>query len=220
MTLDDRIRSVRRRVTQIAAERDVAVRRARELTEQAQKARASATDHSEALPLVISIVRAFRKSSIDRLEKPGSAALRAVFERNYGFCFEQEERRGQVELTPMVVALDGKPVPPVDSMGGGMVDVVSLTLRPVLWGEQPKRSDPVMVLDEPAHAVNSEHGVRNLSRVFRKLSKTMGLQYIIVTNRPLLAAAADRIFNLTNPTDFDTQIEVVTSGEAPSHGQT
>lgn len=217
--MNDRVVHLRRRIDQAAARRDVVRERVEELETSAAEAVQAAQDWADALPVVTGIARSFRRSKIDGLEKPGTAALRAVFEKPYGFRFSEEERRGQIELTPMVVALDGKPVRPRDTMGGGIIDVASVTLRPVLWAEQKKRTDPVMVLDEPAHAVNSEHGMRNLSAILRKLSKSLGLQYLIVTNRPALGAAADRIFNLTNPTGFDTQVEVVSGTSVPSHGQ-
>lgn len=217
--MSDRAAQLRRRLDQAVARRDVVRDRAAALETESTRATRSAQDYADALPVVSGIVQSFRRSSIEKLEKPGTAALRAVFERPYGLKFEQVERRGQVEVTPMVVALDGKPVRPKSSMGGGIVDVCSVTLRPVLWAEQPNRTDPVMLLDEPAHAVNSEHGMRNLSEILRKLSMSLGLQYVIVTNRPALGAAADRIFNLTNPTGFDTQVEVVSGTSVSSHGQ-
>lgn len=217
--MSDRIAQVRRRLDQAVARRDVMRERVAALEVEAASAARSAQDHADAVPVATGIARAFRRSKIADLEKPGTAALRAVFERPYGFKLEQEEKRGQVEVTPMVVALDGKPVRPKSSMGGGIVDVCSVTLRPVLWAEQAQRTDPVMLLDEPAHAVNSEHGMRNLSEILRKLSTTLGLQYLIVTNRPALGAAANRIFNLTNPTGFDTKVAVVSGTSVSSHGQ-
>lgn len=214
------LQELRRRVDRLAAARDSAAAAVKKLKKQAAQAAESSEHHQLALPIVIAIAKAYRRTRVERLEKPGTAALRAVFERDYGFQLVQQEKRGQLEVTPVVVNLDGHQERPTFSMGGGIADVVSLTLRPVLWSEQPKRSDAVMMLDEPASAINSADGIRNLSKVFQKLSRALGLQYVIVTNRPALAESADQIINLTNPDGFNTQVEIISAGKSvSSHGQ-
>jgi len=213
----DRFTDLRRRIERLRVKRDDAVEGAERLVAEVETLRQKAQDHAEALPITLAIARSYRQSKFDDIEGLVAKSLRTVFSQEFGFVLEQQEKRNQVETVPLVIDRDGHRVRPVDGMGGGVVDVTSLTLRAILWSQQADRSDPTLLLDEPAHKVNGKAAIKRISEVMQGLSSALGLQFIVATNRPGLSSAADRTFKLENESGHETTVEVVE--EAESYGQ-
>lgn len=187
---------LRRRTDRLMARRDVLLQNMERDRVRLEDLRQQEQDHVDAIPIVLKIGQIYRQISLDKIESLVTSALRVVFEHPYTFKLKQEEKRGQIELTPLV--LDGDlELEPASSMGGGVIDILSIALRIVLWSMMEDKPDAVMVMDEPARHVNSERSVRNLATLFDQVSKSMGLQFIVVTNRPNLAHRADAVFEVS-----------------------
>lgn len=152
--------------------------------------------HLEALPIAVQVGQAYRELALKEVQDLISQALTAVFERPYECKLTQSVKRGQPEVAITVVD-DGREMDPVSSMGGGIVDVISLAIRVVVWTLMPNRTDGVIILDEPARLVNSDSSVRNLGSLLRLLSDALAVQFIVVTNRPALSLGASRVFEVS-----------------------
>lgn len=117
-------------------------------------------------------------------------ALDAVFPTVYVFKVGFELRRGQTEVD-ICLDKDGEPMDPMDSSGGGVVDVIAFALRVVAWSLS--NTAPVLILDEPMKWVSA--GKRHIcGELLRSVSDRLGLQIIMVTHDPELVQRADRIF--------------------------
>ncbi|MGA0383382.1 MAG: hypothetical protein ACO3L1_00100 [Flavobacteriaceae bacterium] len=152
--------------------------------------------HLEALPISIQVGQAYRELALKEVQDLISKALTAVFDRPYECNLKQSIKRGQPEVSITVVDC-GREMDPVSSMGGGIVDVISLALRVVVWALMPDRTDGVIILDEPARLVNSESSVKNLGSLLKLLSDSLSIQFIVVTNRPSLSLGASRVFEVS-----------------------
>ena len=163
---------------------------------QLSKAKISQNSHLEALPISIQVGQAYRELALKEVQSLVSQALTAVFERPYECKLTQVVKRGQTEVS--ITVIDGDlEMDPVTSMGGGILDVISLALRVVVWTLMPNRTDGVIILDEPARLVNSETSVKNLGSLLNLLSESLSVQFIVVTNRPALSLGASRVFEVS-----------------------
>lgn len=118
------------------------------------------------------------------------SALGAVFPGVYDFRLLFTPRRGRTEVD-IYLDKDGAQINPMDSSGGGVVDVVSFALRVVSWSISG--TEPTLVLDEPMKWVSA--GLRpRCAELIRALSDRLKLQIIMVTHDPELAEVADNIF--------------------------
>lgn len=193
--MQTRIEKLKEHLALRKAKRDLLKEQSQRLQKNLEELAESSQDHADALPLVLQVGKMYREAALSKVETLVTQALQAVFEKPYEFRLLAVEKRGQVELTPRV--FDGElELDPVASMGGGVVDVISIALRVVLWTMSANRTDPVLVLDEPARLVNSDSSVANLSVFLQKLSSSLEVQFLVVTNRPGLAQAADRRFTV------------------------
>jgi energy-coupling factor transporter ATP-binding protein EcfA2 len=106
--------------------------------------------------------------------------LRAVFPEPYEFEIQFVERRGRTEAE-MVFLRDGEAHHPLDSSGGGVVDVAAFGLRlACLMLARPQRRR-LVVLDEPFKFLSQGHraAVRGL---VEDLAAELGVQFVIVTH--------------------------------------
>jgi len=120
-------------------------------------------------------------------------AIDAVFPNQYVFRVDFVPKAGNIEAD-LYLLRDGSRIDPMDSSGGGVVDVVAFALRIVSWSIGA--TDNCIVLDEPFKFLSV--GLRPLAaELLRALSKQLGLQLIYVTHDPELVQASDRIFEIT-----------------------
>lgn len=136
------------------------------------------------------------------------SALDAVFPGVYTFQLEFKMTRGRTEAE-IYLDKDGERISPMDSSGGGVVDVVAFALRVATWAIG--RTDNVLILDEPFKWLSM--GLRPLAGdILKGLSKRLGLQVIMVTHDEEMIAVADRVFAVDQKRR--RSIVTVTEGEA------
>lgn len=120
-----------------------------------------------------------------RIAAVASRCLSAVFDDPYDFrlVFESKRNRTEVRLvfTRGGVDLDD----PVDSCGGGVVDVAAFALRLacLMLMHPPRRR--LLVLDEPFKHLSREYRPR-VAALLQTLTREMGVQIIMVTHDPAL----------------------------------
>lgn len=118
--------------------------------------------------------------------------LDIVFPDKYKFNMIFEVKRGKTEAK-LVFMDDGEEVDPMEASGGGVVDVAALALRIAAWSLS--KTDNVIVFDEPFRFISNDKQALAAS-VLKELSKTLNLQFIIVTHRPEIIDVADAVFNV------------------------
>jgi len=116
-----------------------------------------------------------------------TSCLQTVFgEGTYEFHIRFEKKRGKTEAN-LVLLREGVEFDPLNSTGGGVVDVVAFALRMSCLCLHRPRLSKVLVLDEPMKNV-SEVYQENVKLMMVGLAKDMKVQMIIVTHNPIYEA--------------------------------
>lgn len=123
-----------------------------------------------------------------------SLAMDAVFREPYKLVAEFVQRRNKTECD-LYFERNGNRVDPLSASGGGAVDVAAFALRVASWSMQTPKSRNVIIMDEPMRFV-SHHYQEKASMMIKEVSKKLGIQFIIITHEPVLAAHADRTFEI------------------------
>jgi len=131
----------------------------------------------------------------DVIEELVTQSLQSVFGDNYSFELENKISRNKPE-TYLYVTIDGSRRSLKDEQGGGVADIVAFSLRVVLWALSSKRTDNVMILDEPLRFVDKKH-LEICGDMLRTLSEMLELQFILVTHEGQLIDAADTAFHVS-----------------------
>ena len=128
-----------------------------------------------------------------RIEDVVQTSLDAVFPNTYTFKTEFVARRGRTELD-MWLDKDGARMDPLDSNGGGVVDVISLALRVCCL--TMSKFDRVLLLDEPFPRIRGTARQR-LGEVLTLISHRLGIQVLMVADVAGTSIVPDREFRVT-----------------------
>lgn len=120
------------------------------------------------------------------------SAIDTCFPGQYDFFLSFEIKRGRTEAE-IYLEREGERINPMDSSGGGVVDIVAFALRLACWSLS--RTDPVIVLDEPFKFLSAD--IRPLAgEILKTLSEKLGLQIIMVTHDSVMIDVSDRVFEV------------------------
>jgi len=110
-----------------------------------------------------------------------SSALSAIFRKSaYKFIAKFIKKRNKTECVLSLQDNNGNIYDkPVDSCGGGALDVVSFALRIAFWCIH--KNNNVIILDEPFKNLSSNLLPR-AGKLLEKLSEKLNLQFIIITH--------------------------------------
>jgi hypothetical protein len=138
-----------------------------------------------------------------RIEDVVQTALDAVFPGAYTFKTEFVARRGRTELD-MWLDKDGARMNPLNSNGGGVVDVISLALRVCCL--TMSKFDKVLLLDEPFPRIRGTARQR-LGEVLTLISHRLGIQVIMVADVAGTSIVPDREFRVTMDGNGKSHVE-------------
>ncbi len=124
-----------------------------------------------------------------------SLALEAVFPNPYKMVLKFETRRNRSEADLLLQDENGNLLSPMDSVGGGVVDVAALALRIALWRLKRPKPRAVMIMDEPLRFLSSDLQDK-ASRMLKEISEKLGIQFLIISHEKTLTEGADKIFQI------------------------
>jgi DNA repair exonuclease SbcCD ATPase subunit len=126
------------------------------------------------------------------LEDIVQLAIDTCFPNEYEFFIRFEIKRGRTEAA-LVFEQNGIEVDPMESSGGGVVDVSSFALRIATWSLS--KTDNVIVLDEPFKHLSTNLQGR-AGEILKRLSDKLKLQILMSTHIENIVDVSDRIFEV------------------------
>ena len=132
-------------------------------------------------------------------------AMDACFPDKYEFRVEFELKRGRTEARIFLVE-NGQEIDPMESNGGGLVDIVSFALRFAAWSLS--KTAKVIILDEPFKWLDRERKPLAME-ILKQLSSRLGLQIITVTHDAEMVAIADKVIRVGLEQEGDWKVSKV-----------
>lgn len=146
----------------------------------------------KALAVIDRAIQVISANGIGKVESIVSDGLKLVFDQDLRLVIERKEgARGD---SYRLMVQDGDVIgPPIDTMGGGVVNVISFLLRVIMI--QRFRLNKFIALDESFNNVSADRLPR-VSEMLRSLCDDHGYTILAITQAPLLASAANRVFSV------------------------
>lgn len=119
-------------------------------------------------------------------------ALDTCFLNKYEFIIDFVVERNKT-VAKILFKEHGKEIDPMNSSGGGVVDIASFALRLAAWSLSKTR--PIIILDEPFKFLSRDLHIR-AGEIMRQLSDKLKLQIIMVTHNPSMVEVSNRIFEV------------------------
>ena len=149
-------------------------------------------DIDAAVAIIQGVAAATQDQLRVRLEDITQTALDVVFPGSYTFKVEFTPRRGRTEVD-MWLDKDGTRMDPLDSNGGGVVDVISLALR--ICCLTLSTNARVLLLDEPFKFIRGRARQR-LGDMLKAISRRLGIQVVMVADVSDTGIIPDREFRV------------------------
>jgi DNA repair exonuclease SbcCD ATPase subunit len=128
-----------------------------------------------------------------RIERMVTHALQTILERDdYRFEIRFEDKRGRIEVEP-ILHTSVSSGNPLDNNGGGVVDIISTTLRLIV--KLMLGVPGPLILDEPAKWIAEAHRP-HFMKMLREFSEKTETQIIFCTHITEYIADADRILDV------------------------
>lgn len=186
------IREIRRRLTMIEGKKKFMQEQLLNLDGELVQLTARQIHIEEAQSFIQRVAQSTQEQLKFHIEDIVQMALDAVFPDEFEFRAIFEIKRNKTEAR-LVFIQNGVEIDPIDSTGGGAVDIASWGLRIAAWTLE--RSDNVMVLDEPFRFLDAERQPL-AAEIMKQLSQKLGLQFIMVTHNPSIIDVADKVFTV------------------------
>lgn len=129
----------------------------------------------------------------DRFVTIVQSCMDVVFPGEYEFHLDFVPRRGKTEVD-IYLTKDGNTLDPMQSNGGGLVDVISIALRVACL--TMSNVDKILFLDEPMKCLRGD-AKSKMGELLNMLSHKLGIQIICVADVSGNAIPADREFLVT-----------------------
>jgi DNA repair exonuclease SbcCD ATPase subunit len=141
-----------------------------------------------------------KAKTVEVFERVVTSALKEVFGFDYNFKIDVNSEGKRVTTRFNLVDPQGNELSIMDSVGGGVIDVVSFVMRVlILASARPKRNQ-ILFLDESFKHVSIEYRSK-VATLLKSLSQKLKLQMIIVTHQSELLEAADVAYELQKTED-------------------
>jgi DNA repair exonuclease SbcCD ATPase subunit len=129
-----------------------------------------------------------KKATTGMIERVVGLAIKEVFGFDYQFIIEVSSEK-KVLTKFKLKRPDGLELDLMNSVGGGLIDVVSFVLRALILSSLRPKREQIMFMDESFSRVSKEY-IPKVASLLKSLSKQLNMRYLIVTHNSDLADAA------------------------------
>ena len=153
-------------------------------------------DHEKLRWVFTEVARETQKEIKDRIENLITLAIRSVFDREFTFKIDLQNKNNRVYAVPTIIDGEHEFTDIKEDLGGGMIDIISLAFKIVLWSlESPKKRN-IFIVDEPFRFTGKL--VKKAGYMLKYLSKELNFQVIMVSHDDELIDICDRVYGVTH----------------------
>jgi len=205
--------SYKQHVQDKLAERLVFKNQLIDFTKQIEQAKDLNENQIKARHIIADVAKLTQTKFTSYVEQLVTLAIKSIFDRPFKFKVDFDLKRNKSECFLRIQeGEDEEPFVPSQELGGGVLDIISFSLRIVLWSLQNPRSCNTILLDEPFHFLGKLSD--RAGTLVNELSRRMNLQFIIVTHDEVLTNIADAAWKVVHNGTHSVVTQIV--GETKS----
>jgi predicted ATP-dependent endonuclease of OLD family len=130
------------------------------------------------------------------IEKFANLAFEIVFDGKYRVEIKQGKRADKSIIEFVLIDNRGNEVSPKNNVGVGAIDIFSFSMLISMWLlKNDSRKSKTFLLDEPFAHLSKKYQSK-VSELLNKLSKELGIQFIIVSHQKGLIESANKVFTV------------------------
>jgi len=182
---------------------------AESLASELEKTKDQVVLYTQALEVITSLADEARQNFKIEVDRLVTLAIKSVFSENFGFDLQMTIKNNRLQCLPTITeTVDGETTTytPKDDMGGSILDSIGFAFRILLQKFGREKTRKILLLDEPMK--NTGHGelLTKAGGMLTELSKSLGLQLILITHDQELAEIGDRVWQVTRTKDRSSAV--------------
>ncbi|MFX0132401.1 MAG: hypothetical protein ACFFDN_02020 [Candidatus Hodarchaeota archaeon] len=176
----------------LLAKKSIYAEKIKEYEKEIKKSKRRLISIEKAQILLQTVAKELQNTLQIHIEDIVQSALDSCFPNEYDFNIIFEIKRGQTEVNIFLQNGDDS-VDPLNEIGGGVVDIISIALRLASWSLS--QTDSVIILDEPFKFLSAD--LRNFAgEMLKNLSEKLNLQIIMVTHMTEMINISNKVFEI------------------------
>jgi len=160
---------------------------------QIRKIKKEIINHQKARQVITEILEQTQTQIKIKIESLVTLAIQSIFQDDFTFCLNFQQKRNNVEATPIVKIKDEE-FNAKNDLGGAIIDVISFALRIVFWSLDNERTRPVFILDEPFRFAGKL--IDKVGEFLKYINKELGIQIIFISHDNKLINFCDTIYQV------------------------
>lgn len=179
------LREAREQINRVRAQYELAKNKVESEQAELQKGKEVSQDSGRAVCVTQNVSEGIQQHAHSQIAKIVNRCLEAVFGDIYDFTIDFRQSRGRTEahllLRSRLSSSDGQEFDPLESVGGGVVDVLGFALRlSALMLSVPKKRR-FLALDEPMKMLSREYRPK-MRELLEALCREFDIQILMVTH--------------------------------------
>ena len=187
--------SLIKRFEEAKAQRDLLKKQLAEKTARLESVEKSIEHHEQAKWVLNEVVKQTQLNFKEQVEALVTMAIGSVFDRPFEFKLEFNEKPSKMEIQPLIVEGENEYIPKLE-MGGGIIELVSVAFRIVLWSLSDPQPRNTIILDEPVRMLGSL--AERFAEFLTQISGELGLQVILITHEEELMYIGNKSWNVSH----------------------
>lgn len=193
--IKDRFNTIYNKLNQLKGKRDSLVEQLTMLNSSKTELEYDLIDIVEAQKIIQEVANLTQEQIIIHIIDVVNLALDAIpFDEVYKFGMEFTIRANRT-ICELYFERNGNRIKPIDSSGGGALDIASFGLRLAVWSLLTGKKNNTIILDEPFKFLSKD--LRPYSgEMLKAISEKLGIQIILVTHDEEYVNIADKVFRV------------------------
>lgn len=185
--------------TTLVTNRDVVYRNVQRDVDKVAKIRDLSSILAEAKIIIDGEILSIQKTLKEDIDTLVTIAINIVYEgRDIEFAFIFDKAPSGASTYRPVILENGEEFDPKDEQCGGVLDVISYALRPILHSLEVEDSRPFMWSDEPFKFLGGGILGRKAADMRKKINQDLGIQEVVIAHDDETIFTADYIYHVTH----------------------
>jgi DNA repair exonuclease SbcCD ATPase subunit len=186
--------SIKTTYDQLAAKKDCLLESAKNKKRKIRQLKREITQYEKARVVFTEVSKISQQETKKRIENLVTLAIRSVFENSeISFKINFETKNNRIYAYP-IMQENGLEFDPKEDLGGGIIDIISIALKIILWHLEDPRKRNVLILDEPLRFTGKL--VTKAGAMIKYLAKNLNLQIIMVSHDDALIDICDQVHKI------------------------
>ena len=192
------MKDLRNRYDKLTAERGLLLIQCQQYKNEMDSLLIDLENYTKAGMILVNVGGQIQETFQEKVESLVTLIISAAFDRPFTFHLRFEEGTGIMKrmICKPVIKEEDVEYFPKDEMGGGILDIIALALRIIIWSLKEPRSRGVFILDEPFSSSTSL--MERIGPLLKILSKELKFQLIIVHYSGALWHICDKVWRVTH----------------------